>query len=237
MKITIIDVTESEDGVRSIPMNYRSITGSVETFDGDSVGFESSLERDFAHLLDFNSRVGKIISQPLCIKYRVDGGQIRRCTPDYLVRFIPIGNSKPWRTCLYEVKYREEVADRWTELAPGFAAARQLCRTRGWNFRVVTERYIRNAYLENVQFLRDYRGYPDDGATSLMLLHTMERLKVATPSQLLAATFMDLTNRMQAVGVLWRLITSRSIGANLLVKLTMTSEIWHEEPALYGNER
>jgi len=237
MKITIIDVTESEDGVRTIPMNYRSITGRVETLVGDSVGFESSLERDFVHLLDFNARVGKIISQPLRIRYTVDGGAPRIYTPDFLVRFRPIGNSKPWRPTVYEVKYREELVDLRTELAPGFAAARQHCRTRGWNFRVVTERYIRNAYLENVQFLRDYRVYPDDGATSLMLLRTMEQLKVATPSQLLAATFMDLTNRMQAVGVLWRLITNRSVGANLLVKLTMTSEIWHEEPALYGNDR
>jgi hypothetical protein len=237
MKITIIDVTESEDGVRSIPMNYRSVTGRVGTLGGGEVGYESTLERDYAHLLDFNARVGKIIGQPLRIRYQVDGEAPRSYTPDFLVHFIPIGDSKPWRTTLYEVKYREELIDRRTELEPAFRAARQLCAERRWNFRVVTERYIRNPYLENVQFLRDYRGYPDDGATSLMLLRAMERLKVSTPSQLLAATFMDLTNRMQAVGVLWRLITNRSIGANLMVKLTMTSEIWHEEPVVYGSER
>ena len=102
---------------------------------------------------------------------------------------------------------------------------------------MVTERYIRNTYLQNVQLLRDYRAYPDDGAKSLMLLRTMEKLRVATPAQLLAATFMDMTNRMEAVGVLWRLITSRAIGANLMNSLNMASEIWHEEPVLYGNER
>lgn len=237
MKITIIDVTESDEGVRSIPRNYRSVTGRVETLLGDTVGYESTLERDFAHLLDFNARVGKIISQPLCIRYQVEGEDVRTYTPDYFVRFVPIGNAKPWRPSLYEVKYREELFDRRSELAPGFAAARKVCQARGWNFRVVTERYIRNSYLENVQFLRDYRAYPDDGAKSLMLLQTMEKLKVATPAQLLAATFMDMTNRMEAVGVMWRLITSRAIGANLMAKLNMASEIWHEEPVLYGNER
>jgi hypothetical protein len=237
MEITIIDVTESEKGVRSIPRNYRAVTGRVETLCGDSVGYESTLERDFAHLLDFNARVGKIISQPVRIRYQVDGEGAQSYTPDYLVRFVPIGNAKPWRPTLYEVKYREELFDRGSELAPGFAAARKVCRARGWNFRVVTERYIRNTYLDNVQFLRDYRVYPDDGAKSLMLLQTMEKLKVATPAQLLAATFMDLTNRMEAVGVMWRLITSRAIGANLMAKLNMASEIWHEEPVLYGNER
>ncbi len=237
MKITIIDVTEAEEGVRAIPRNYRSVTGRVETLRGDSVGYESTLERDFVHLLDFNARVGKVIGQPLRIRFAVEGGPARSYTPDMLVRFLPIGDSKAWRPTVYEVKYREELEDRRQELTPGFMAARTVCRARGWNFRVVTERYIRNTYLQNVQFLRDYRAYPDDGAKSLMLLRSMEKLRVATPAQLLAATFMDKTNRMEAVGVLWRLITSRAIGANLMNSLNMASEIWHEEPVLYGNER
>lgn len=237
MKITIIDVTEDEGGVRSIPRNYRSVTGRVETLRGDTVWYESTLERDFVHLLDFNARVGKVIGQPLRIRYTIDDGDTRSYTPDYLVRFLPIGNSKAWRPTLYEVKYREELEDRRDELTPGLLAARKVCGTRHWNFRVVTERYIRNTYLQNVQFLRDYRAYPDDGAKSLMLLRTMQKLRIATPAQLLAATFMDMSNRMEAVGVLWRLITSRAIGANLMNNLNMSSEIWHEEPVLYGNER
>lgn len=237
MKITIINVTEDEKGVRAIPRNYRSVTGRVETLRGDTVGYESTLERDFVHLLDFNARVGKIIGQPLRIRYKVDEGDARSYTPDLLVRFLSVGDSKPWRPTLFEVKYREELEDRREELLPGFKAAQKVCRARGWNFRVVTERYIRNTYLQNVQFLRDYRAYPDDGAKSLMLLRTMEKLRVATPAQLLAATFMDMTNRMEAVGVLWRLITTRAIGANLMNSLNMSSEIWHEEPVLYGNER
>lgn len=237
MDITIIDVTENDAGVRAIPRNYRSVTGRVETLNGDSIGYESTLERDFITLLDFNARVSKLVGQPMRIRFSVDGGDIRTYTPDLLARFQPIGDSKAWRPTLYEVKYREELEDRREELAPCFMAARKVCRSRGWNFRVVTERYIRNDYLKNVEFLRDYRGYTDDGAKSLMLLRTMEKLRVATPSQLLAATFMDLTNRMEAVGVLWRLITSRAIGANLMNTLNMSSEIWYEEPSLYGSER
>ncbi len=237
MEITIIDVTESDLGVRTIPKNHRSVTGRVETLGGDSVGYESTLERDFVHLLDFNARVGKIVSQPLRIRFRVDDQNIRIYTPDYLVRFVPFGDSKPWRTTVYEVKYREELNDRASELAPGFAAAKKVCRSRGWNFRIVTESYIRNTFLKNVQFLRDYRAYPDDGAKGRMLLQTMENLRVATPGQLLAATFMDPSNRMEAVGVLWRLITCRAIGANLMNSLNMSSEIWHEEAIRYANER
>ncbi|MBI2768973.1 MAG: TnsA endonuclease N-terminal domain-containing protein [Burkholderiales bacterium] len=237
MKITIIDLTESDEGVRRIPKNYRAVTGRVETLEGDTVEYESTLERDLVHLLDFNARVAKVVSQPLKIRYRVDGGEIRSYTPDFLARYRAVGDSKPWRPALFEVKYREELLDRREDLAPGFAAARMVCRSKGWKFRVLTERFIRNTYLENVQFLRNYRSYPDDGAKSLMLLRTMEQLKIATPSELLAATFMDLTNRMEAVGVMWRLITSRAIGANLTARLNMSSEIWHEEPVAYGLER
>jgi len=237
MSFTIIDVTESDNGVREIPKNYRSVTGEVETLRCGPVGFESTIERDFVHLLDFNTRVGTILSQPLRIKYQEEGQRARTYTPDYLVRFLPEGNSPPWRTTVYEVKYREELSDRWGELAPGFAAARRFCRARGWNFRVVTERYIRNTYHDNVQFLRDYRMYPDDGVISQMLLSNMKKLRVATPGQLLAVTFADMTNRMEAVGVLWRLITCRAIGANLMVSLNMSSEIWHEDSVPYGNAR
>ena len=101
-------------------------------------------------------------------------------------------------------------------------------------FQVVDERYIRDDYLKNVTFLRDYRSYPSDGKSALMLLQTLQELQVSTPSELLAATFMDLTNRMQAVGAMWRMVANGSIGANLRQRLTMKSEIWYEEPTLYG---
>lgn len=202
------------------------------------VGYNSSLERDFVYLLDFNARVHRIQHRPISIRYQSGNKAVQSCTPGYLVHFAPIGNCKPWTPTLYEVKYEEELIDRGKELAPGFTAARKYCRSMGWNFRIVTEPYIRNeSYLVNVMFLRNYRSYPDDGAKSLMLLQTMEALKVATPGQLLAASFMDINNRMEAVGVLWRLITTRAIGVNLMTKLTMVSEIWHEEPVLYGQER
>lgn len=55
------------------------MTERVDTLGGDSVGYESTLERDFAHLLDFNARVGKIISQPLRIRYQVGDGGVQTC--------------------------------------------------------------------------------------------------------------------------------------------------------------
>jgi hypothetical protein len=234
MKITIIDVTESDLGVRKIPMNYRSVTGRVQTLDGQTVPFESTLERDLVLLMDFDSQVARITHQPMKIRYRLDSGEERTYTPDYLATFRGSPVRKPARSMLFEVKYLDELRDRWQELEVGFRAARMVCAQRRWGFQIADENYIRDDYLKNVTFLRDYRSYPSDGRSSLMLLQTLQELQVSTPSELLAATFMDLTNRMQAVGAMWRMVANGSIGSNLRQKLTMKSEIWYEEPALYG---
>lgn len=238
MAVSVIDVVEHEPSFQRLLSRSGDLAGAIETLGGQSVGYETSLERDFVYLLDFNARVDSIQSRPISIRYQSGNQGLQTYTPGYLVRFVAIGNSKPWRPTLYEVTYEGQLIDQGNQLAPGFTAARKYCKLMGWNFRIVTEPYIRNeSYLANVMFLRNYRTYPDDGAKCLMLLQTMEALKVATPWQLLAATFMDITNRMEAVGVLWRLIAARAIGANLMNKLTMVSEIWHEEPALHGDER
>lgn len=227
-EITIVSLTESDDGVRVIPINRRSTTGRVET-SGGTVPYESTLERDFVHLADFDGEVERIVSQPLRIVFRVADGPERRYTADFLLRFRSVDGRTKRRPGLYEIKYRDELRDRWDELEPGFRAARKLCRSRGWSFRVVTERGIRGTYLENVAFLRDFRTYNDSEGIGIKLLQTLEELQVTTPATLLAAAFMDLENRALAVGVLWRLIASGFIGANLLHKLTMSSEIWHED--------
>lgn len=91
---------------------------------------------------------------------------------------------------------------------------------------VMDETYIRTRYLDNVNKLRSYRTYPDDGRSAIMLMQTLRELETSTPSELLAATFMDRTNRAQAVGALWRLVCEQFIGVNLMNELTMSSEIW-----------
>lgn len=226
--ITIINVTESDVGVRKIQKNYRSVTGRAQT-SGETAPYESTLERDFAYLADFDNEVDTITSQPLRIDYRVGNGQLRRYTADFFLKFRSQGGRRRRRPGLYEIKYRDELRDRWSELEYGFRAARLLCRSRGWSFRIVTERQIRGPYLDNVTFLRDFRAYDDNAGLGLRLLEALEELQVTTPAILLAAAFQDLENRAMAVGVMWRLLTMGYIGANLAFPLNMASEIWFED--------
>src|SRR5699024_7592201 len=102
--------------VRIIGPNRRSLTGLV-TSEGASQAFESSLERDFFVLLDFNRCVQSFHAQPVTIHYRY-AGRDRRYTPDVFVLYY--GYEDP---TFYEVKYRDDLRRDWQKLRPGFKAA------------------------------------------------------------------------------------------------------------------
>lgn len=230
----IISTTESKSGVRNVITNRRVSTGRIKTACAGFVPFEGTLERDFLYLADFNSRISDITAQPLRITYNVDSDTVSRYTPDFLIKFRSIGNEQAWSPILYEVKYREELQDRWQELRPRFRAATSLCRERGWRFRIVTEQFIRTPFLKNVIFLRNYLVWSDEGGLATVLMQAIRELGQSTPAELLAASFWNKDRRMTAVGVLWNLVATRGIGADLTEPLTMNSEIWCVEDAYNG---
>lgn len=217
--------TGSSDVVRDVLSNYRVVTGIVKSPYHPGITFEGTLERDFAELLDFSPRVRKIQSQPLSLHYPFRG-ETRRYTPDFRVTYCDHRGEESRRQVLYEVKYLNELRDLRDELAPRFAAARTVCAELGWSFRVVTERYIRTPYLENVKFLRDFRTRTETGEHGVMLLERLATLRVSDPGELLAATFASKDRRMEGVAILWKLVANRLIRCDLRQKLTMNSTLW-----------
>lgn len=226
MKITLIKTTESKNGVRNVISNRRVCTGYEKTPNGDFVPYEGTLERDFLVLASFGARTKKVTAQPLRIQYKDGNAEIRHYTPDFLVEFNKVGKQHAWTPCLYEIKYREELEERWEELRPKFQAASQLCKERNWRFRIATDDFIRTDYLKNVYFLRRYIEWSDSENLSAVLLETMDALKISTPSELLAAAFWNKDRRMAAVGVFWHLIYAQRIGADITNPLTMETQIW-----------
>src|SRR5215470_396033 len=74
--------------VRRVPKNYRSLTGLVSNSRTQAMtAFESSLERDFLLLLDFDPEVEYYEEQPVKITYPDARGRHRTYTPDVLVRY------------------------------------------------------------------------------------------------------------------------------------------------------
>jgi len=139
---------DSERPVRQLKTSRRCLTGRVST-GGGSANFESSLERDWIAVLDFHPAVKSIREQPFSLYYDLDGVK-RRYTPDVLAEWsTPKGNVK---TIVYEVKPIDELRANWKTYRPRFKAAVRYCRSRGWKFKIVTEREIRSPYLKMFNF-------------------------------------------------------------------------------------
>jgi len=212
----------SDTPARVLRTSRRSLTGRVTLSDGGVAGFESSLERDWLLALDFDARVQAIQVQPFSLHYEHQGAT-RRYTPDVRADYR-LGPGVA--TVVYEVKPAEELQANWRAYRPRFKAAVRYCRDHGWHFKLVTERHIRTALLDNAKFLRRYRALPNQDLYVQQLLYTLRALGKTTPQALLAASYWCEESQMAALPMLWKLIATRGVGADLHVPLTMSAPIW-----------
>src|SRR5947209_4050210 len=214
--------------VRKIPPNRRSLTGLVASRrQGRMVASESSFERDFYILLDFDVNVDKYIEKPVTVEY-LDGDESERTyTPDVLVYYrddiVPAKGMKP---ILCEVKYRQDLFENWPEYKPKIRAGRAAARARGWRFRIITEREVRTPYLENAKFLRPYRGIETNWEQANLLLDLVRELREADPESLLTAVTPDRWRQAEMLPTLWHLVARKMIGVDLTERLTMHSRIF-----------
>lgn len=217
--------------VRIIPKNYRSLTGLVSNTRTQSMAaFESSLERDFLLLLDFDPDVEFYEEQPLKITYADERGRRRTYTPDVFVRYrIDPLQAKPTPPHLCEVKYRDDLRQHRTDYQPKFRAARRHARQQGWRFRLVTERHIRTPYLDNVKLLRSYQAMASNVSYQTWLLNTLLELGETNPASLLPAMSQDRWQQAQLLPTLWQLVATRQIDTDLRQPLTMQSRIQLKE--------
>lgn len=170
-------VRQNSDGQttkRQIRPSHRSITGTVPS--SKAVGplhFESSLERDLLICLDNWWTTVEIETQPVTIEYKAEG-KSRRYTPDVRARFWT-GAASPCHHhhCLFEVKYRQDLRDNWSEFRPKFRAAQEWARQQGMLFQVITERSIRTPFLENARLLAQVRDLGT--AKNLAIMEQIER--------------------------------------------------------------
>ena len=71
--------------VREINLKHFSLSGQITSLKNNSiVKFESSLERDYSILLEFDSNVKNYLEQPLVIEYSINNRK-RRYTPDFFI--------------------------------------------------------------------------------------------------------------------------------------------------------
>jgi hypothetical protein len=212
--------------VRQVPPNRISVTGrhaSLKT--GRSHAFESTLERDFITLVEFDPTVADYDEQPVRIGFHGRDGRRHYHVPDFLVHFDQ-ARSPGRRPRLYQVKYDAEMRARWSEFKPALLAASRYAKEQGWEFQIITDRHIRTTYLANARFLLPYASYPPNPEDAKLLLEALHELREVTADGLLASIYMDIENQAQLVPTLWNLVGTRRIKVDLHQSLTMASRLW-----------
>jgi hypothetical protein len=215
--------------VRRILPSTRSIRGQLSSpKSGRSPQYESALERDLLQLLEFDYSVESYCEQPVTIEY-VYEGTIRRYTPDVLVYYrTDPEQDQAIKPLLFEVKYRADLKENWSELKPKFMAALRYAAEQGWQFKLITEREIRTDYLANVRFLLYYTGphvHVNQGNCDL-ITSMLGDSHLTTGEELLLTITADRAKRAELLYTLWHLIAVGLIHCDLTVKLSLQSKIW-----------
>lgn len=230
MRKQYIKFIEEFDPVRKRRMiiKSQSLSGIVPTTKNENgIWFESALERDFAMIIEHNPDVRFFEEQPLLIEY-FHNGKTRTYTPDFFVEFSEESGLKPW---LCEIKFRAELRQKFSKYKARFRAAKEYCATQGWDFKILTEEYIRTPILENVNFLSRYNYNDLDGACYKLVIQTMSDLGITTPKEfMLTVQDAEFNIRGRCLYALWYAIKINDIGCDLVnEKISMNSEIWLSE--------
>lgn len=198
--------------VRKIPKNYRSVTGKFSSIkNGRSISFESTLERDLFLTLEFDPSVTSYEEQPLVIAGEVDGLNIKY-TPDCLA------TCEDGSQIIYEVKFQCDLDSDDGEIARRFRLAEAYAVQHGAEFKVVTEKEIRDARLDNLKFIYRFTSPPRDlGQMSKVI---KSALKQPMPiNQLLAALATDRFQQAAFIPVVWHLVFIRELRMDMDVPL------------------
>jgi len=209
--------------IRKIGPSNRSITGkrpSIKT--NTHHQFESSLERDYLTLLEFDSDVAYYTVQPVQINYHHEN-KIRRYTPDVAVYYKDAFKRKP---LLIEIKYEAELIEKKNLLEPKFNAAKVFASGNGYEFKTVCEKDIRTDKLYNIKFLSRYRGSEIEAATVAIIMERFDNGDRLTPQQLLLADDIDINGRI--LHTLWQLLANYTLNCDMNQKICMNTILWKQ---------
>ena len=206
--------------VRKIPVK----TGSVRGTTPDGEPYESTLERDLYALLRFDPTVKQFTAQPLTIDFVDVFGVVRQYTPDVLIEYHPI-DGPDGAFVLGEVKPLEIADDPDDDIKERFAAGDRHAKTRGWTFKVFTEREIRTPLLKNAHFLVGFLNRIPTADAQQQVLGLLQEMGTTTVGALLNRSAPGLPERAATLPVIWHLISHRTIIANLELELDMNTTI------------
>ncbi len=206
---------------RKIRANTRSVTGKFPSLKTNtSHHYESSLERDYISLLEFDRTVASFSMQPVTITYSQED-KMARYTPDVAVHYLVECNLKP---LLVEIKHAAELVEKQDYLRPKFLAAEKYASDNGYEFKVITEKEIRTDYLFNVRFLAGYLRGSIESKFIAIIMSEINKHGSITPFQLTSS--LDKEISAYVLFALWQMLATRILQCDLQHKLNMNTRIW-----------
>jgi hypothetical protein len=212
---------------RKIPLNYRNITGFVQSDKSDDYTyFESSLERDALLLAEYDKSIVSFKTQPKRFYFELEGKR-RHYTPDI---FVTYNNGL---NLFVEVKYRRDLYENWRELKPKFKAViHSLRHESNTRFKIWTELEIRTPYLKNVTFLLPYKKRPVEDYQVQTIHKILNRMDSLTPKELISLCSGNLITQAEFLNSLWYCIANDLVKIDLFREMTMDSPIWIDHSSL-----
>lgn len=222
--------------VREITAKRFSLTGVVNSKRlKTTIQFESSLERDFIYLLEYDDNVKYYLEQPLEIEYVDSQGNKRQYYPDFLIEYFDEQIPR-----LVEIKYESTLISKVSELREKFHAAKLFCEEKGFEFCVITDLQIRSEKkieLNNFKFLDRYKSFyrninkeksafPEFNTDIKLLLSEMEKQKKITVENLLNEITDNKEKQAELIFLTWYMVSNNFFIANLSEKLTLKSLVW-----------
>lgn len=218
---------------RRIKPTRRSVSGSFAFRKQTAIPFESTLERDFLIRKSFSPLVVDIIPQPVQLEYTANNGRTYRYTPDFLVYFrsVNYANELELKPLLVEVKYRDELREKWQDLHPKFKAALRYAKEQGWDFRIYDETRIRDQVLTNIVSLKRYKNMAFPPEETAAILNHLTIVGQAPFSQLVASQFAGKWDTATGIAHVWHLVTIGLIECDMTIPLSNNTVVWR---SIYG---
>ncbi|NMM50313.1 TnsA endonuclease N-terminal domain-containing protein [Marinigracilibium pacificum] len=219
--------------VREIGNRHRSLSGfiSSEKINKDVV-FESSLERDFIILQEFNDAVSCYLEQPFKVKLANDLSY----TPDFIIEYF---DESPE---VVEIKYSDDPLLKDKKYLEKLDLMREFCKKNDFRFSLYTDvdiRVLNDEYLNNLMHLINYRNIYSFDIYSQDQMNKMKRKMSKILDFLVDEGEMTIKNLLfklklleeypgELLFYLWYLIANRFISCDLHSKINYDTKIWKD---------
>lgn len=185
------------------------------------VRFESLIERDYIHLLEFDKDVISYTEQPKPIKFTFNNRKYKY-TPDFkVIRRIKtqIIEIKPYK------KYKEILRD--SNKRKKFDAAFNYCNYNDYEFKVITDEDIRTGnLLANVKYLFMYSTIKVPDNEKEYIANTLSLIMPISINELLNELKLDNSCKSQYQSYIFSLLYSRYLLTDLTQTISLKSYVW-----------